>query len=138
MDLACRNIAGNNATGRGYSPFPDLYSWTDDAPSANPGSVAQRYRLDQQTECGIGPVVVSCAEVSRLRNTDIAAYVDASEIINPGVLADPGAIADREESRELDADSRFDHYAGSNSGAEEAEKSCADKRRRHPGASKER
>jgi hypothetical protein len=63
--------------------------------------------VENQTERGIGPVVIPGAKVRALRDTNIGSYVDLSEVIDPNAFSDPGVLADGEQPWILHDDARL-------------------------------
>jgi hypothetical protein len=72
--------------------------------------------------------MVSGAEVSPLRDANIAPNCDIHQIVDPDVFTYPGAAPEREEPRVFDTDAGLDHYRISKPGAEDSQESDAQPR----------
>ena len=96
-------------------------TWKDGGAGADPGTIFDNDRLDDQTEGRVGPVVVASTEVDALGNTAVAADTDWREGVEPGALPNPAMVADFEVPGVLDIDRRLKHHTLADFGAEEAE-----------------
>ena len=74
--------------------------------------------------------MISGAEVSTLGDADVVSNLDICQVVDPDILAYPGAVPDREKPGVFDTDAGLDYSRISNAGSEDSQKNDADPGRR--------
>ena len=88
-----------------------LDAWADDDLCTNPRTVLQYNRLHYEAKSGVRPIVIPCAEISTLRNADVASDDDWRQVVNPTVFAKPRVIPDADKPWIFDSNTRLNYYS---------------------------
>lgn len=121
VDAPVMKVARRDTAYREHASFADGHARCNDGSRRDPSSVTYADRRGTKVEARGFPVVVSCAQISRLRNAAMRADGDVGKVVDPGILSDPGVIADCQPPREFDAHAGLDRHAVADTRAEQAQ-----------------